>query len=502
LPAVIEASLSFTPMIALTADRPFELVDAGAPQTIDQTRLFGGFVRRYVELGLPDDREAVRRAAARAIVQAVAASLGPVPGPVHVNARARKPLEPARFDGATATTEHGRGRTIATPRIAPNPDAIAEVAALCRATPRGLIIGGPTPIAFSSARAAVARLAAATGYPVLAEATSQLRFAPLAGFGAFDTFLGCERFAADPDSAPDVILQLGATPTSSAWERFITRHVGVRRIVLPGHGWPDPHGGALVVSGDLVEALESLSGQTATAGQSAPAWRARFAHAERAAWRTIDEDLAASTALTDGRVARLTVAAAGPGELLVVGNSLPVRLLDGYCPVTPDSDLRVLSQRGTAGIDGLISGAAGAADAWDARTTLLVGDVSFLHDLGGLAVAARSRRLVIVVIHNDGGRIFEQLPLAQVPGVDGEVMRHFTTPHGLDLEPAARLFGAAFARVESAPALVDALAAARQRAGTCSVIEARVPPHAAREQARRIRARLDDRLQRMPERWS
>jgi 2-succinyl-5-enolpyruvyl-6-hydroxy-3-cyclohexene-1-carboxylate synthase len=187
------------------------------------------------------------------------------------------------------------------------------------------------------------------------------------------------------------------------------------------------------------------------------------------------------------------VAAAGRGELLVIGNSLPVRLLDGYCPGAPGRDLAVLSQRGASGIDGLVSGAAGAADAWGGATTLLVGDVSFLHDLGGLAVAARRSALTVVVIHNDGGRIFEQLPLAEVPGVGEDVMTHFTTPHGLDLEPAARLFGASHERVETAGALVAALARARRDRG-CTIIEARVPPHAAREQARRIRARLEERL--------
>jgi 2-succinyl-5-enolpyruvyl-6-hydroxy-3-cyclohexene-1-carboxylate synthase len=200
-------------------------------------------------------------------------------------------------------------------------------------------------------------------------------------------------------------------------------------------------------------------------------------------------ELAAAT-LTEGQVTRALRDACPVGALLAIGNSLPVRHLDAYCPHDARA-LGVLHQRGAAGIDGLISGAAGARSVTDAPVALLLGDVSAQHDLGGLAVAAAvSGPLPVVVIDNRGGRIFDQLPVAdRVPRAVME--RAFAMPQALDLSAAVRAFGLPFARVRTRAELVAALAQAFA-AERAMVIEAVVDPADARLRARRLHAAVDD----------
>ena len=187
-------------------------------------------------------------------------------------------------------------------------------------------------------------------------------------------------------------------------------------------------------------------------------------------------------------VVRAVVDALDAGDLLMIGNSLPVRHLDTWASHRV-RDVGVLSQRGASGIDGLIAGGAGAAAASGARTVALLGDVSFLHGAGGLALTrALTAPFVVVVLNNGGGRIFEQLPVA---GRAGDAIGHFTTPHETDLQHAARLHGAHFARVASESALRSALGEALGRTA-CTVLEARVPDDGARGAGARLFAALHD----------
>lgn len=191
---------------------------------------------------------------------------------------------------------------------------------------------------------------------------------------------------------------------------------------------------------------------------------------------------------SEAAVVRHAVRALPAGGLLMLGNSLPIREVDCFTTADDAPALAgVLSQRGAAGIDGLIAGAAGAASASGRPLTLLIGDVSFLHDIGGLAAcAALTTPLAIVVLHNDGGRIFEQLPVARLPDIE---LAPWTTPHGLALAPAAALYGLTHARVDDDAGLDAALAAAHTRAGA-TVIEARVPPSGAAALQRDLAARV------------
>lgn len=507
LPAVIEADQAGVPLLVLTADRPTELLHVAANQTIDQRLLFEGYARRVVDVGAPDPAPSALRGLRRLAAQAVALTRAPQPGAVHLNLRARKPLEPVATSGAEAQALEASVLALAATPIVqavagrPIADeaAIEALAARCRRARRGVIVAGPAPAAQARCGAAVARLQRASGFAVLAEAASQLRSAGADGVDAAALIEGFDWLyrltKGDREWLPDLVVQLGAPPTSGAWERLLDRHGELERIVIAPSGWPDPHGSAaVVVQADIEATCAALAAALArqppapVAALSAAAFTATLAAANRTVRLAVDAQLQAhGNALSEGGIARLVGSTVTPGSWLVVGNSLPIRLLDTY-GAAASAGFRVLSQRGASGIDGLVSGAAGSATVADAPVLLLVGDVSALHDVGGLALGAAARvPLVIVVIHNDGGRIFEQLPVAQA--ADAGALAHFTTPHGLDFEAAARLYRHAFERVTTTRGLQRALAAGLARRG-CTLIEAVVPPHGAAQDQARILAAL------------
>ena len=497
LPALVEATLVRAPLVVLSADCPHTLGDCGAPQTIDQTRIFAHHAKRFVELGLPDASAAGLAALQRKAAQAVADSVAEPAGPMHLNARAAKPLEPVHPADDTerelvAAVDRlvARGPTRASaPRRVPDASALDRLAEAC-AAPRGIIVCGPMEIGRAPTSAALGALADRAGYPVLAEATSQLRFAgEVRQCDAFDGLLASARFRAGP--APSVILQIGAAPTSRAWEACVREWSAARRFVIADGGWPDPGSDATeIVLGDVDAALGGIAERMAPRAADA-VWQRRFVDGAATAWQAVEAVLAVDDgALSEGGAVRLAVDATPAGGLLALGNSLPVRLVDAYCPARP-RDLRVWSQRGANGIDGVTSGAAGAALASGLSTTLIVGDVGFLHDVGGLWAARHVQTpFAIVVLDNGGGRIFEQLPIASVPGVDLDV---WTTPPGLDLSHAAALYGVPFRRASSPKELADALAAAHEHAGA-TVIQAVVPLHGAAAALASIRERVDKAL--------
>jgi 2-succinyl-5-enolpyruvyl-6-hydroxy-3-cyclohexene-1-carboxylate synthase len=342
-------------------------------------------------------------------------------------------------------------------------------------------------------------LAEVTGFPLLCEATSQLRFlaeaAPRACLiDGFDWLLRSPRLR--EALRPDLIISFGGTPTSGAYERMLSGGFSGQRFVVSAHGFPDPHGLASeLVSSGSTEAALATSALLARAELPAASARAQFSHAwseaNRLAWRVVERDLARpSTLLNEARAVRTVLDQLPEPSLLVLGNSLPIREVDAYVP-RGTRRVRVLSQRGANGIDGLISGAAGAASASAEPTLLLLGDVSFSHDLGGLAAAKASRGpFAIVVIDNGGGRIFEQLPIfSQFQGVP-EAERFWLTPQGLDLAHAAALFGYRYSRVTHSSELAQAVQQATTQNGV-SIVHVVVEGSSARETEQRVRAELE-----------
>lgn len=506
-PAVIEASLSRTPLLVLTADRPPDLQGCGAPQTIDQTRLFGEHCREFFDLGLPDSADGALRSLRRRIAQAVAATSYPMPGAVHLNAPARKPLEPCPPRAQTeidlqrfVTTLLDHAPSISLPRTAPDPTALASLAERCRNAARGLIVCGPQPPT-SSTHHAILRLASASGFPLLCEATSQVRFRTshadpsLVICDSFDRLFQTPRFRESFIS--DLLLQIGPPPTSAGYDSYLTQHPEIPRHILAAQGVPDPPGSAVsTIVGDIVESADGLA-RLLEAPLGETPWQERVGRANLVAWSVVESELSDQTTLGEGEAVRIAVESAPRGSILALGNSLAIRHVDGFCPAR-DSGLSVWFQRGANGIEGLISGAAGAAHGSGRGVTLIIGDISFLHDVSGLWAARHvTPPLVIVVIDNDGGRIFEQLPLASLDARDDandlDGLESWLTPHGLDLTLAARFYGHPVVRASSADELRHGLEQAHSSAG-CSVIVALVPPHGAAEQQKRLARSLKDAL--------
>lgn len=495
-PAVVEAYESGLPLVVLSADRPPELLGVGANQTTDQIEMFGGHVQFFANLGEPggdiQQLRAVRRTAARAID----AAHGPRPGPVHLNAQARKPLEPVAPTSAEAIAREAQIEALLAeplPRVhasrGVDAAAVAEVADAIEAAERPVILAGPVEVWQESMRGALLELAERTGALVLAEPASQLRFGPPSDrvCGGFDALWSSTRWRLA--TTPDFVLQFGASPVSGAWER-LNQTAQIPRVVVHPWAWADPASNA----GRFVRAtphafVAALAQHTLAATPARLEFAGRMIAAERRVWSVAKAVLnEAGTTLTEAAVAPALFESAPAQSAIVLGNSLPIRNVAQW--VAPsEKPLRVFSQRGVSGIDGLVSAAAGTSSCEAGPTALLIGDVSFLHDLNGLALAARAERpLVVVVINNGGGRIFEQLPIAER---GGDWLPFFTTPHQADLRSAARVYGCHFASVKTPQALDEALAKAYLER-TCTVIEALVPPESARQQAAALRARVED----------
>jgi 2-succinyl-5-enolpyruvyl-6-hydroxy-3-cyclohexene-1-carboxylate synthase len=498
LPAVIEASASHVPLVVVTADRPWDAYDCAAPQTIDQIKLFGDHARFFAELGLPD--EAALDAVPRLAAQAVLRARHPTPGAVHLNARFRKPLEPVDVAGPEpwearlAELERRGAPRVYAPRSAPDEAAIAHLVDAVSRAPRGVVVAGPAPLAAAGAAEAIFSFARKAGFAVLAEATSQLRFGATSEVvGAFDVLLRDPSFRRA--LAPELAIELFAPPTSSGYGALVAERPAMERVVVAPHGWNDPQStAAAVILADPGEALAlaaaRLSGRDGS--QGAAALRARLERGEAAARAIVRDELAAA-ALHEGTIAARLVDALPEGALLCVGNSLPVRDLDLFAEPRAKR-LRVVHQRGASGIDGLVSGAAGAASAAASPVALLVGDVSFQHDLGGLASLRGARvPLVVVVVQNDGGRIFDELPIAARPELAAAREALFTTPPRVSFEAAASVFGLRYAEARDAASYASALAAALERGGA-TILEAVVPPHDGRARRARVRSALAHKL--------
>jgi 2-succinyl-5-enolpyruvyl-6-hydroxy-3-cyclohexene-1-carboxylate synthase len=497
-PAVIEARESGTPLIVLSADRPFELQHCGAQQTIDQTRIFGNYAP-FHELGTPvADRDSllgVRRTA----WQAVAEALESPRGAVHLNFRARKPLEPSLETDAVELPEPGSFQAVRRRAARPvPPDELEWLIGALEASECPLLVCGALSIQDSPSPELVRRFVELSGCVLCPEAVSQLRFrlgpdvARGAVCDAYDWLLGSP--ALRSLLKPDFALQIGATPVSSALERLIQDSRGLRYAICAETGWPDPmHKSARILRAEPSSLLQAACTLLEARGRRQPSSQVTlWQRANAIARAVVDEHVRAGF----GEAAAVAILgeALPDGSVLAVGNSLPPRLLDRYCRAA-ERRVSVLCQRGASGIEGAIAGVLGAASRAEAPATLLLGDISFLHDVGSLwaAQAAHTHAaplmqpIVIVVLNNGGGRIFEQLPIATRPGID---LHWWTTPHQLRLEGAALLYGVAYSQVEDGATLTEALSAAYARHGV-TLIEVVVSADNAMHSLGRVAAELE-----------
>jgi 2-succinyl-5-enolpyruvyl-6-hydroxy-3-cyclohexene-1-carboxylate synthase len=479
-PAVIEASQDGVPLLVLTADRPHTLRGTDANQTIDQSHLYGSFVRESLDAGEASvgDLRGVRVLACGA----VAATGGVDPGPVHVNFPLDKPLEPVELSAEQAASlrsadpvgvdGHADGAPIV-PVVeqwgaAPIEDDVRAVTAALTAAStapraggsRGLIVAGPVTDP-ETIGPAIGDLARATGFPVLADPLSGVRFSEhcaeyvVSGYHLFlMSFLDTSLREV---LKPDVIIRIGGAPVSSSLLAFLSELAHVPQVrITSRHCWKDDLGVAsLSIRADVASFIRAVTDEWSAA--KAPAsWRERWREIDQAARQAVcDFRISDAGDAFEGDVLAAVVAGVPEGTTLFVSNSMPVRDLDAYGG--GEKPLRVYGNRGASGIDGIVSTVAGIAAASDGRSPIVavVGDVAFYHDMNGLFAVARHRLdIVFVVINNDGGGIFHVLPIRDF---EPEFTKYFATPHGLDFYHAAQLYGIPYRRVDHPSGAADAL---------------------------------------------
>ena len=433
-PAVVEAWESRVPLLVLTADRPPELRQVGAGQAIDQIKLYGSAVKWFFEVGThePGRETAIHHRALAC--RAYWTALGDRPGPVHLNFSLREPLAPEREPLAP---EDWAGRPEGRPWTelrehsgVPHADDVQGLAARIASTPRGAIVCGPTaePIAEPAAR-----LAAASGWPLLAEPTSGVRCGPHDRshvVAHYDVLLRVDAFA--ERHLPGLLLRVGDTPTSKPLRAWAA--AGSQVVLDPHAAWHEPTRRAeLLLRAAAAPTLDALAAavEMRTAERD-PDWLESW----RAADARVAPALAAAPADFEPRVLAALEPALPDGAIVWLSSSMPVRDVEAYFPQSAKR-LRFLANRGANGIDGVVSSAAGAALASGAPAWLLTGELALLHDIGGLLAARRAGAdLHVVCLNNGGGAIFDFLPVAA--HADAALYEeHIATPAGVDLAALA-----------------------------------------------------------------
>jgi 2-succinyl-5-enolpyruvyl-6-hydroxy-3-cyclohexene-1-carboxylate synthase len=451
-PAVCEADEAAVPMIALTADRPPELRGVGAGQTIDQLKLYGSAVRWFCEVGTHEADDAGLLHLRSTACRAYAAARGePRPGPVHVNLSWRDPLGPEPRGGdVTATSElalEGRGErpltAVAGSPPLPDEALLGELAERIGSAPSGLILCGRQTD--PGLAAAVAELAAAAGYPILAEPSSQVR---LGGHDLDLVVWAYEAIArARPESlTPELIVRFGEMPTCKPLREWVgALEPGRELVVDPSFGWNEPSRRAeTIVRADPVATARGLAELLAGAGD--PAWSAAWLRTADAAATAIERELGSLREPTEPGAHRALAILYADGDLVYTASSMPIRDQEAFVPAGA-AQVRFLCNRGANGIDGLVSSGIGAAAASGRPTWIVTGDLGLYHDMNGLAALHDIETPVrIVVLNNDGGGIFEFLPQAgQIEREEFEAL--LGTPLGLDLNQVAALHGLRHSRV-------------------------------------------------------
>ena len=483
LPAVVEASQSNVPLLLLTADRPAELRDSGSNQTIDQVGIFGKYVRWDADV-IPPSPDVPLRKTLSLISHAVKISKsGSDSGPVHINCQFREPLNPVSIPwdkkvsllglGPWLKAKHPLTVGVTNPLPGPSADSIeGTIIDKIHTCERGLIVVGETfdPEDVSAAK----EIAALLGWPVAADVLSGLRVGHAHGknihmIECMDHIL----LARDhwKDFQPDVVLHLGSRVTSKRLLSFLewsTLEDQDRTCWILANRKQTRYDPSHLVEAridctlpDLLETLKS----THSHGKESTDYTSLLMAANIVVRNAINSCIMEHYCMSEAHIARAIADYLPEGDGLFVGNSMPIRDLDMFCTTTNSAMNEVFpgapiaANRGASGIDGVLSSAAGYADGLQRKCTLVIGDVSFLHDTNGLNLlrtGGTSPALTVVMVNNSGGGIFDFLPIAgDVP--DDQFRPLWTTPQYVDIAGLCRAQGIPHMRVTSMSELKKSL---------------------------------------------
>ena len=461
-PAIIEAYMSHVPLLVLTSDRPHELRHSGANQTIDQVKMFGDHVLDAFDLSVPvgDAPDLVWRNVATTAMRAYGTANGLRKGAVQLNFPFRKPLQPADpQEWLTVRQQLAQPAAIsqqtaqAVGTLLPAREQIEQLTTLINQHERGIIVCGPR-CPEDRFGTAVASLARACGYPIFADPISNVRFGEHTTeaviVSGYETWLTAGR---TPEwEAPDVVIRFGAVPTSKWLNDYLQQIDPAVRLHVRASGvWADDT--HLTKEFWQVDEIALCQLSQSLLARKPGAWIEQVRQWEHRNWERLaavipDESFDIPLFLEAFRQF--------PDKAnIFVGNSLPIRHFDQFCRAQ-NKAWRVFANRGASGIDGVVSSALGMATAEpDTPAFLLIGDISFFHDMNGLLLAKEAPNLTILLFNNDGGGIFNRLPIAQF---ERPFQKLFTTQHGLDYRHTAALYGLHYVRVETVAGLSNALA--------------------------------------------
>ena len=473
LPAILEASQTGLPIVAITADRPVELQDCDAPQTVNQARLFGVHVRRFFDLGEPS-AEVEPGWLSGIAAQVLDAARGARPGPVHLNMPFREPLWEADVNGL-GLVETSRVARVVRGVARLEEETLDALAERLGGIDRGVVLCGPMEGAESD-RFRAADLAEILGWPLLADASSGQR---LTGQGSPTLVTTADALLRSPEVAdrlrPDLVLRFGKSPTSKACSRWL-RDLAKTVLLVDATGrWMDPeHRLETLLVADPATLIQELCSRLSPRKS---AWLGQWQAGERQA-REVLAQVAPDT-LWSGSLVQTLVTHVGDCQLHVA-SSMAVRDLDTFAPAT--GAVQVSANRGTNGIDGTLATLLGQAVASQRPSALLVGDLAFLHDHASLLLARHCETpVVMVVVDNGGGAIFGGLKVADHPAFEA----HFLAPHTADLLQLSKAAGVDCREVKDLADLSEGLAEALSTPGV-SVLVAHVDR--ALDEALRARA--------------
>ncbi len=462
LPAVVEAAQSLVPLIVLTADRPAELLDTGANQTIDQNHLYGRYARWYHAVPCPD-RAIAPEVLLTAVDHAVHRAMSAPQGPVHLNCAYREPLAPVEsgedFEPylSSIATWRSQGRpytTCARAEHAITPEDSQFLTDLLRSAQRGVIVAGQMDAQVADE---VLTLGQALGWPILADVTSGLRL----GTAGTTVVHHIDQLLHSPQIrdalVPDVVLHFGGPVTSKRLMQQMESRPPEHYIRVADHPLRhDPiHRVTLRIQTDPRTFCIGLASACRNTGASE--WTQTLLTWNDAVFAGIDARLNPSLEISEPGLARQIARLVDEDSALFLGNSMPIRDMDMFGDPAGER-VAVYANRGASGIDGNIATAAGIAQAQGCTVTAVIGDLAALHDLNSLALLRHPEaKVILIIINNDGGGIFHFLPVAERT----EHFEHyFGTPHGLAFASAAEQFGLKYAR----PGSMDSFTAAYEAA--------------------------------------
>jgi 2-succinyl-5-enolpyruvyl-6-hydroxy-3-cyclohexene-1-carboxylate synthase len=440
-PSVVEASADARPMIVLSADRPFELLEAGSNQTIRQQNIFGAYTRWSFDLPSPGT-DTPLRSLLSTVDHTVKRSLGSPAGPVHLNAPFREPLEPEKPEmnnpwAATIAEWLASDKPwsrFEIPDKVPSAEGIVALREILSNSGRPLLVAGYMDNIDDAA--AVTELARSLDIPLFTDLTSGVRLSknctPWQLAFLSETFT--EQFK------PDVVIHFGGGVISKQPALAIRKHPPRHYVVIrehPGRFSPD-HNVTLSIEASPAVVAAAL------AGCRKPRQGIESSTFFSEAAKTIEAYACApDKPVNEVSAARIVSALTDNRHALFISNSMPARNMDLFTAPATDRPLRTAMNRGVSGIDGIISTAAGFATGLKAPTTLLIGDISFLHDLNALSLLNHAwNRLIVIVLNNHGGGIFSFLPIAKETDKLDEC---FATPQNFSIESAAKTFGLDYA---------------------------------------------------------